>query len=67
MAPNSPVGRQFTVREAAATLSLSVHTIRFWISTRRIGYVRLGRAIRIPASECERVINEGSVPPMERK
>ena len=59
--------RQLTVREAATALNLSVHTLRFWISTRRIGYVRLGRAIRIPAAECERIINEGTVPAVRSK
>jgi excisionase family DNA binding protein len=67
MAANPHSNRQLTVREAAAALSLSVHTLRFWIATRRIGYVRLGRAIRIPASECERIINEGTVPALENK
>ena len=35
-----------TVRQAALELNVSVHTIRAWIYNRRIGYVRLGRAIR---------------------
>lgn len=51
-----------TVDQAAAALNISKHTVRAWISTRRIGHLRFGRAIRIPAQEIERLIEEGSVP-----
>ena len=53
-----------TVREAAEELGLSPATIRAWIRQRRIGYVRLGRAVRIPASEIRRLIEQGTVPPI---
>ena len=66
MAANLQLGRQLTVREAAAVLNLSIHTLRFWIATRRIGYVRMGRAIRIPMSECQRIVDEGTVPATEK-
>ena len=33
-----------TIEEAAEELNLSTHTIRAWITQRRIGCVRLGRA-----------------------
>jgi excisionase family DNA binding protein len=51
-----------TVREAAEELGLSVATIRAWIQQRKICYVRLGRAVRIPASEIRRLIERGTVP-----
>ena len=54
--------RPRTVSEAAEELGLSVHTVRAWIANRKIGYLRLGRAIRIPAAEIRRVINESTVP-----
>lgn len=54
--------RPRTVQEAADELGLSVHTIRAWIASRRLGHLRLGRAIRIPASEIRRVIEESTVP-----
>lgn len=54
--------RPRTVEEAAAELSLSKATIRAWIAQRRIGHVRLGRAIRIPAAEIERLLGVGFVP-----
>ena len=44
-----------TVGQAAEALGLSVSTLRAWISQRRIGFVRLGRAVRIPAAEIERL------------
>lgn len=55
-----------TVEQAAAELNLSRATIRAWIAQRRLGYVRLGRAIRIPADEIQRLLDAGYVPP-ERK
>jgi excisionase family DNA binding protein len=54
--------RPRTVQEAAEELGLSVHTIRAWIASRKLGHLRLGRAIRIPAKEIRRVIEESTVP-----
>ena len=51
-----------TVEQAAAELNLSRATIRAWIAQRRLGHVRLGRAIRIPAEEVRRVLEAGYVP-----
>ena len=57
--------RPRTVSEAAEELGLSVHTIRAWIASRRLGYLRLGRAIRIPAAEIRRVIETSTVPAVQ--
>lgn len=51
-----------TVRQAAVELNVSIHTIRSWIALRRLGHVKLGRAIRIPAAEIERIVQQGTVP-----
>ena len=51
-----------TVEQAARDLAVSVHTIRAWIARRKIGSVRLGRAVRIPATEITRLIEHGTVP-----
>jgi excisionase family DNA binding protein len=56
-----------TVKEAAAELNVSVSTVRAWVAQRRLGCVRLGRAVRIPASEIERLLNAGFVPAIERR
>jgi excisionase family DNA binding protein len=50
------------VPDAAAMLALSPKTLWQWIGERRIGVVRLGRAVRIPQSEIERLMEEGSTP-----
>jgi excisionase family DNA binding protein len=54
--------RPRTIEEAAQELGLSKHTLYTWIAHRRIGYVRLGRAVRIPRAEIARLLDGGSVP-----
>lgn len=49
------------VDEAAVALGISRHTLRSWIAKRRIGYVRLGRAVRITETEVKRVVRSGTV------
>ena len=56
-----------TVRQAAERLGLRESTCRAWIAQRRIGIVRLGRAVRIPAEEVERLIANGTIPARERR
>ena len=51
-----------TIGEAARELNLSPHTIRAWIAQRRIGCVRLGRSVRVPRGEIERLLIAGQVP-----
>ena len=65
--PREPAEQPRTVAEAARELGLSVHTIRAWVSARRLAHIRLGRAIRIPASEIRRVIERNTVPAIEER
>jgi excisionase family DNA binding protein len=58
--------RPRTVEQAAEELSLSEATIRSWISQRRLAHFRLGRAIRIPAEEIQRVLQTGFVPAIRK-
>jgi excisionase family DNA binding protein len=52
-----------TIRQAAAALNVSVHTVRAWVWQRKLGFVRLGtRTIRIPANEVQRLLDGGYVP-----
>lgn len=51
-----------SVEEAAQELGLKPSTIRAWILRRRITYVKLNRAVRIPRAEVERIIREGTIP-----
>jgi excisionase family DNA binding protein len=63
----APAEQPRTVAEAAGELGLSVHTIRAWVSARRLAHIRLGRAIRIPAAEIRRVIERNTVPAIEER
>lgn len=54
--------RLLTVPEFADALTLKASTIRAWISSRRVAAVHLGRAVRIPASEVQRIVAEGTIP-----
>ena len=55
-----------TVEQTAEELNLSRATIRAWIAQRRLGHVRLGRSVRIPAAEIRRVLEAGYVPASRR-
>lgn len=46
----------YTVKQAAEILTLAEVTIRLWITQGKIKPVRLGRAIRIPRSEIDRLM-----------
>jgi excisionase family DNA binding protein len=53
-----------TTREVATRLGLSNETVRSWIQTRRICYVKIGaRAVRISEDEIQRIILQGTVMP----
>jgi excisionase family DNA binding protein len=54
-----------TVRETANRLGLQECTIRAWLAARKIDFVRLGRAVRIPESEVCRLIEANTVPRRE--
>jgi excisionase family DNA binding protein len=51
-----------SVPEFATALNITVSCARRWILERKIATVKLGRLIRIPASEVERLVNAGSRP-----
>lgn len=51
-----------TVKEVARELGIAEVTVRLWLAQRRFKHVKLGRAIRIPASEIARVVEQGTVP-----
>jgi excisionase family DNA binding protein len=54
-----------SAEQAAELLGLQTKTIRNWIAARRIGVYRIGRAVRIPESEIERILDESHVPAVE--
>ena len=57
-----------TTFQVAERLAMKESTIRAWLLARRLSRVRVGRrAVRIPASEVERIIAEGTVPWREQR
>jgi excisionase family DNA binding protein len=55
-----------TIKEAAAMLSLSAAGMRLRIARREISVVRLGRLIRIPKTEVDKLLSENLVPARRR-
>ena len=55
-----------TVGEAAEQLGLSPKTVWAWVYSRRLGFVRLGRSVRIPQATIEEFIEAGSIPARTR-
>jgi len=49
----------YSMRDAAAVLSISITTLNRLMSHDMIKYTRIGHALRIPAAEVERVAAEG--------
>jgi excisionase family DNA binding protein len=48
--------------EAGALTGYKPVTIRAWCNQRKIGFYRINRAIRIPRSEVDRLLQESFVP-----
>jgi excisionase family DNA binding protein len=53
--------RLLTIPEAADRLGLKPATVRFWIWTRKIDYVKIGRAVRVRDDAIQDVIDAGTV------
>ncbi|GAA2741489.1 helix-turn-helix domain-containing protein [Terrabacter aerolatus] len=53
--------RLLTVEDAAKVLGTTARFPRRLIAERRIRFVRVGRHVRIPESELQEFINEGTV------
>ncbi len=51
-----------TTKVTAARLGVKESTVRAWLAAGRLGYVKLGRSVRVPESEIQRVIASGSRP-----
>jgi excisionase family DNA binding protein len=54
--------RLLTISEAAQRLGLKTSTLRFWIWTRKIDVVRIGRAVRIKDTTLDALIVDGTTP-----
>ena len=62
---HAPSKKLLIVREAAEALTLTVACMRAWILLRRIGYTKIGRNVRIPQTEIDRIISDGFIPRRE--
>lgn len=54
-----------TIEQAANQLGLKPSTLRAWVIRRKISYLKIGRAVRVPEKEIERLIRESTVPARE--
>jgi excisionase family DNA binding protein len=50
------------IKAFAKRMDISEKTLRRWVSEGRIEHVRFSRTIRIPLSELNRLVTEGTVP-----
>jgi len=58
--------RLLTVPQASERLGLKPSTVRFWIWTRKIDHVKVGRAVRLREDTIEEFIRRGTVPAKRR-
>jgi excisionase family DNA binding protein len=54
--------KQATVKQAAEQWNVKERTVRDWVYLRKITFVKVGGCVRIPQSEIDRVIAEGTIP-----
>jgi excisionase family DNA binding protein len=54
--------RLLTILETSERLGLKPATVRFWIWTRKIEHVKVGRAVRIREETVRDLIENGTVP-----
>jgi excisionase family DNA binding protein len=56
-----------TIPQFATALSVTVACVRRWMIEKRVSVVKLGRLVRIPASEVDRLIADGFRPAENRR
>jgi excisionase family DNA binding protein len=59
-------GNLLTVPQFAERLHIAEVTARKRVARREVTHVKIGRAVRIPESEVERIIQAGMVPALDR-
>ena len=52
--------------EFAAELKITPACARKWVLERKITFIKIGKLLRIPASEIERLVSEGTRPATRR-
>jgi excisionase family DNA binding protein len=61
----TPVPHLLSVQEAARYLSLSVHTLRTWVSERRVPYIKLGRRVLFRQADLDRLAADHLINPAD--
>lgn len=61
----TPRMKLLSVPEFGSELGVTVACCRRWLLERKIAHVKVGRLVRIPASEVTRIIQAGYVPARE--
>lgn len=56
--PSPPADSLLTVDEIARILKLNPQTVRNWIDQGYLRAIRIGRRVRVPRAEFERLIDE---------
>lgn len=51
-----------TVQDFASALQVTKACVRRWISERKITIVKIGRLVRIPADEIDKLVSKGKRP-----
>jgi excisionase family DNA binding protein len=54
--------RLLTIPEASERLGLKPATVRFWVWTRKIEYVKCGRAVRLREDTIQHLIDQWTIP-----
>ncbi|MGA8152747.1 MAG: helix-turn-helix domain-containing protein [Terriglobales bacterium] len=58
--------RLLTIPEFAAALRVKPSCVRRWVGESKITFVHVGRLVRIPVSEVERIISRGTHPAIKQ-
>lgn len=61
-----PKSGLMSLPEAAAELGVTVNTLRAWVYRRKIGYVKVGRSVRVSEATIKSIIDRGTIPALER-
>ena len=54
------MNKLLSIPEFAGLLGVTHSCVRRWVLERRVGVVKVGRLVRIPMAEFERIVTEGT-------
>ena len=57
--------RLMSLPQAAEELGVTVNTLRAWVYRRKIGYVKVGRSVRVSEATIQKIIDRGTIPALE--